>query len=62
MEYKINLEQSKMSERQVRDAIEKASQKAREVAQQQGKGDVSHERMREQMVKHAERDNKDGKI
>lgn len=62
MGYKVNLEQGKMSERQVRDAIEKATQKAREVAQKQGKGDVGHEQMRQQIITHAERDKKDGKI
>lgn len=62
MGYKVNLEQGKMSEKQVRDAIEKATQRARDLAQKQGKGDVSHEKMKETIIKHAERDNKDGKI
>jgi hypothetical protein len=62
MDTKVNLEQGKMSERQVRDAIEKATARARDLAQKQGKGDVSHEKMRETIINHAERDRKDGKI
>lgn len=62
MTTKVNLEQGKMTEREVRDAIERASQRARELAQKQGKGDIGHEQMRETIIKHAERDNKDGKI
>ncbi|TXH14214.1 MAG: hypothetical protein E6R03_09670 [Hyphomicrobiaceae bacterium] len=62
MKYKVNLEQGKMSESQVRDAIEKATQRARNIAAQKGEGDVSHEKMREKIISHAERDKKDGKI
>lgn len=62
MKFDVKLEQGKMSERQVREAIEKASATARNIAAQQGKGDVSHEQMREQMIKHAEKDHKEGKI
>lgn len=62
MKFDVKLEQGKMTERQVRDAIEKASATARNVAAQQGKGDVSHEKMREHMVRHAEQDHNKGKI
>jgi hypothetical protein len=51
-----------MTERQVRDSIEKASQTARIISQQRGEGDKSHDSFRKDMVKNAERDRKDGKI
>lgn len=62
MRYKVNLESEKMTERQVRDSIEKASQTARVISQQRGEGDKSHDSFRRDMVKNAERDRKDGKI
>ena len=62
MRYKVNLQGEKMTERQVRDSIEKASQTARIVSQQRGEGDKSHDSFRRDMVKNAERDKKDGKI
>jgi hypothetical protein len=51
-----------MSERQVRDSIEKAAQTARNISQQRGEGDRSHDSFRKDMVKNAERDRKEGKI
>jgi hypothetical protein len=51
-----------MTERQVRDSIEKAAQTARNISQQRGEGDRSHDSFRKDMVKNAERDKKDGKI
>jgi hypothetical protein len=62
MRYKVNLQGEKMTERQVRDSIEKASQTARIISQQRGEGDKSHDSFRREMVKNAERDKKDGKI
>jgi hypothetical protein len=62
MRYKVNLESEKMSERQVRDSIERASQTARIISQKRGEGDKSHDSFRRDMVKNAERDRKDGKI
>ena len=62
MRYKVNLQSDKMSERQVRDSIEKASQTARNVAQRRGEGDKSQDSFRRDMEKNAERDKKDGKI
>lgn len=62
MRYKVNLESEKMTERQVRDSIEKASHTARIISQQRGEGDKSHDSFRKDMVKNAERDKKDGKI
>lgn len=62
MKYQVNLQQEKMSERQVRDSIEKAAQTARNIAQRRGEGDRSHDSFRKDMVKNAERDRKDGKI
>lgn len=62
MRYKVNLQSEKMSERQVRDSIEKAASTARIVSQQRGEGDKSHDSFRRDMVKNAERDKKDGKI
>ncbi len=62
MRYKVNLQSDKMTERQVRDSIEKASQTARNVAQRRGEGDKSQDSFRREMEKNAERDKKDGKI
>lgn len=62
MRYKVNLESEKMTERQVRDSIEKASYTARIISQKRGEGDKSQESFRREMVKNAERDKKDGKI
>jgi hypothetical protein len=62
MRYKVDLQKEKMSERQIRDSIEKASQTARNIAQQRGEGDKSQDSFRRDMVKNAERDKKDGKI
>jgi hypothetical protein len=62
MKYKVDLQKEKMSERQVRDSIEKASQTARNIAQRRGEGDRSHDSFIRDMVKNAERDRKDGKI
>lgn len=62
MRYKVNLQGEKMSERQVRDSIEKAANTARIISQQRGEGDKSTESFRREMVKNAERDKKDGKI
>lgn len=62
MRYKVDLQKEKMSERQVRESIEKASQTARDMAQRRGEGDRSHDSFRRDMVKNAERDKKDGKI
>lgn len=62
MRYKVNLQSEKMSERQVRESIEKASHTARIISQQRGEGDRSQDSFRKDMVKNAERDRKDGKI
>jgi len=62
MRYKVNLGSEKMTERQIRDSIEKASHTARIISQQRGEGDKSHDSFRKEMVKNAERDKKDGKI
>lgn len=62
MKATVILEKEKMSEREVRDAIEKASRTARNIAAQKGEGDLSHEKVRQDMIKNAERDNKEGKI
>lgn len=62
MRYKVNLQGERMTERQVRDSIEKASQTARIISQKRGEGDKSQDSFRRDMVKNAERDKKDGKI
>lgn len=62
MKHEVKIEPGKMTESQVRDAIEKASRTARNIEMQKGRGDVSHEKMREYMIQNAERDRKDGKI
>jgi hypothetical protein len=51
-----------MSEKQVRESIDRAAQTARIISQKRGEGDRSHESFRKDMVKNAERDRKDGKI
>lgn len=62
MKYQVHLEKDRMSEKQVRESIEKAAQTARNLSQQKGEGDRSHDSFRRDMVKNAERDRKDGKI
>jgi hypothetical protein len=62
MKYNVDLQKEKMSERQVRDSIERASATARNIAQQRGEGDRSQDSFRKDMVKNAERDRKEGKI
>ena len=62
MRYKVDLQKDKMSEREVRDSIEKAAQTARNISQKRGEGDRSHDSFRQDMVKNAERDRKEGKI
>lgn len=51
-----------MTERQVREKIEKAANTARIISQQKGQGDRSHDSFRKDMVNNAERDKRDGKI
>lgn len=62
MKIKVHLETGKMSEREVREKLDKAAATAQRIEQQKGKGDVSHESMRRIMEGHAEKDRKDGKI
>ena len=62
MEIKVNLEQGKRNEREVREHIDKASATARKIAEQRGEGVIGHERVRDQIIKHAEKDHKEGKI
>jgi hypothetical protein len=62
MKTEVKLVQEKMTERQVREAIEKASRTAREYASFKGEKEISHEQMREKMIQNAERDRKEGKI
>lgn len=62
MKYQVHLEKDRMSEKQVRESIEKAAQTARNLSQQRGESDRSHDSFRRDMVKNAERDRKDGKI
>ena len=62
MKYNVDLQKEKMPERQVRDSVERASATARNIAQQRGEGDRSHDSFRKDMVKNAERDRKEGKI
>ena len=62
MRYKVNLQSERMTEKQVRESIEKASHTARIISQQRGEGDKSQDSFRRDMVKNAERDKKDGKI
>lgn len=62
MKVTVELAKEKMTEREVRDAIERATRTARNVEAQKGKGDLSHEQVRQDMIKNAERDNREGKI
>jgi hypothetical protein len=60
--WNIDLLKEKMTEKEVRDAIERATRSARLVEAQKGKGDVSHEKLRDTMIRNAERDKREGKI
>jgi hypothetical protein len=62
MKISVKLEQGKMSERQVREHIDKAAAMARNIEAQKGRGDISQESMRKLMESNADRDRKDGKI
>lgn len=62
MKQGIKLEHGKLTERQVRDHMDKAAQTARETEQKRGRSDQGHEAFRKVMEGHAERDKKDGKI
>lgn len=62
MKMQVKLESGKLSEKQVRDHMEKAAQTARETEQKRGGSDKGHEAFRKVMEGHAERDRKDGKI
>lgn len=63
MKIQVKLEQEKMTERQVRDAMEKAAAMARTVSAQRGQGDaLTQDAARRLMEQNAEKDKKDGKI
>lgn len=63
MKIRVKLEQDKgMKEPQVREAIDRAAATARNTEAQKGRGDLSHEKVREQIIKHAEMDRQKGKI
>lgn len=63
MKYKVQLESEKgMSEKQVRDSIDRAANMARQVSIQKGERDQGHDAYRKRMVENAQRDKKDGKI
>lgn len=62
MKIRIKLEKDKMTERETRDSIDRAADKARRLEQQKGNGDVSYEKVRERMQKEAEKDHRRGKI
>jgi hypothetical protein len=62
MKMEIKLEQGKMKESEVREAIERASATARKIAEQKGEGVRGHEQMRDSMIKNAEKDSREGKI
>jgi hypothetical protein len=62
MKAKVQLQQEKMTEREVRDSIARAAAHARAIEQQKGKGDRSQEEVRREMQEYAERDHRRGKI
>ena len=62
MKIQVRLQQEKMSERQVREKLEKAAATARQLEQQKGGSDRGQDSMRRLMEQNAERDKKDGKI
>lgn len=63
MKYKVQLEKERgMSEKAVRESIDRAANMARIISQQKGQSDKGHEQFRKQMVENANRDKKDGKI
>jgi len=62
MKTKVTLEQGRMTEKEVREKLDKAAATARDIEAQKGKGDVSHDSLRRLMEQNAERDKKDGKI
>jgi hypothetical protein len=62
MKISVELGKEKMSESEVREAIEKSARTARNIEAQKGNGNMSHEQARREMIKNAEQDNKEGKI
>lgn len=63
MKHKVELErESGMKERDVRESIERAANMARTISQQRGEGDKGHEAFRRQMIEHAEKDKRKGKL
>lgn len=62
MKIDVKLESGKLSEREVREKLDKSAANARAIEQQKGHGDVSQDSMRRRMESYAERDKKDGKI
>lgn len=62
MKINIELQKAPMKEREVRESIERATAFTRHVEAQRGRGDLSHEKVREKMVRHAEKDHREGKI
>lgn len=62
MEINVKLEQGKMSERQVRDAIDRAARTARDREQMNGKSDIGQERAKDLVRQKAEMDHSEGKI
>jgi hypothetical protein len=63
MKFDVKFEKQKgMKEADVRESIARAAARARDVAAQQGKGDVSQESLRREMEKYAEKDRREGRI
>lgn len=62
MKYKVQLGKEKMSDREVRDSIDKAANAARVISQIRGESDKGHEAFRKKMERNAEMDKRDKKI
>ena len=62
MKIQVKLEQGKLTEREVREKLDKAAANARNIEAQKGRSDQGQDSMRRLMEQNAERDKKDGKI
>jgi hypothetical protein len=62
MKAHVKLEKERMSEREVRDSIDRAAARARVLEQKKGNGDRSQDELRRKMTENAERDRREGKI
>lgn len=63
MKYKVELESDRgMKEKNVRESIDRAANMARIISQQRGESDKGHDAYRKQMIEHAEKDKRKGRL